>query len=1100
MRSVQKALVSKLFLLLLTVGVSAVAIVSFSNFSNTGLSALSESNGIKLAETGEKPSQELPEQAVGNLSSQIAAGNLQDTASKSLQEKPASAKSNTLGSGGGGGFSGGGNSSSGGSGSGSSGSGGGGHVGSIESTAPLSELEPIKIESGLVFYETFDDLNSIIEKRGYCSWSGPLCTVDSNIDFVQGLDGNAVQFGIEPVNFLGPINYQNYLVYDVNYVGTVEFWVKPTDLGSIYNSDIYLNYKLGTRKSGNMVSVLFQYFRDYFLSVEENPLGWHKVGISWECRDTNHVIFFADEKIMDIYSDNCGKYPPRVSALIVGNPYISEPSYDAIDNLKVYSIAKTKEQITEEYRQRMPNRKPTIESFSPLADPIVPVGSVQEFSVTASDPYGLPLTYKWFVNGMQASEDSNVFLFSPTEDNREYAVKVVVSNGAYWTVKEWHVNPPNYEFMEGMNYVAWWYNQYSLPESDVYLEELLIDGVEWISILVTQYQSTTSSTEIYPVGSKTPTDESIAHAIATAKSLGYKVMLKPHVDPLSGWRGDISFYNEADWNAWFSSYKTFINHYAELANSNNVDLFMVGTELKGTSPREGDWREVIDGIRQRYSGILTYAANYDEYNTIEWWDAVEYIGIDAYFALTSKLDPTVAELEQAWQPIAQQIKEFSEENNKKILFTEIGYQSVDGTNIHPWYSTGAIDLNEQADAYNAFLNIYNDKNWVQGIVWWNWEAWGDQGGPADSDFTTRNKPAELVIRERWAGINRPPITVIQTYSFESGSEGWVFNSVPGFFSVPGSGWANGSLRLTSVDANTFGFWASPSEIQILADKLYFVRYKVSTDESDPARVPQIRPRYNAQSEQKAAYLVVPTAYGQASAAPTVDGRNYYLFFKPPESSIGKAGMDKLYLSFDLTNFDVSDNPTASVFLQEAEVSTIETSSVIFREVKRYTFDYGEEGWTHFGAPLAFNEPSYSNYNGMLKMTANDKNTFGFWRSPNELPAESGKLYRLRFKVSSDVADREKVPQFRLRVNLFSEEYASVELVTSNNGAESSPVNGEVKEYESYFTLPENTPTPSPAGMYVSFDLVNIGVDEQADTSIMLDELIVEEAVNLTVFK
>ena len=45
------------------------------------------------------------------------------------------------------------------------------------------------------------------------------------------------------------------------------------------------------------------------------------------------------------------------------------------------------------------------------------------------------------------------------------------------------------------------------------------------------------------------------------------------------------------------------------------------------------WWELIANIRQSYSGQLTYAANFDNYQEVYFWDQLDLIGINAYFPL-----------------------------------------------------------------------------------------------------------------------------------------------------------------------------------------------------------------------------------------------------------------------------------------------------------------------------------------------------------------------------------------------------------------------------------------------------------------------------------
>jgi hypothetical protein len=311
---------------------------------------------------------------------------------------------------------------------------------------------------------------------------------------------------------------------------------------------------------------------------------------------------------------------------------------------------------------------------------------------------------------------------------------------------------------KGISYASWWPGLYSDPDADLALANLADTGANWISLIVTQYQDTLTSTIIYPTPG-TPTDADLIHVITQAHSLGLKVMLKPHVDIASDpnlWRSYIGQgFTETEWNAWFASYQDFINHYAQLAQIYGVEQFCVGTELGVSQSRATDWREVIAGVRSNYNGPLTYAANHGDETSISWWDAVDYIGVDAYYALASENDPTVAELKAAWQPHISTLETLASTWNKPIIFTEIGYRSQDGASQHPWDAqiSGTVDLQEQADAYQATFESVFDQSWFAGMYWWAWETDLFQGGPCDDDYTPYDKPAEDVLRA-WYGAPR----------------------------------------------------------------------------------------------------------------------------------------------------------------------------------------------------------------------------------------------------------------------------------------------------------------------------------------------------------
>ncbi|MBN2392007.1 MAG: hypothetical protein JXR84_14865 [Anaerolineae bacterium] len=314
---------------------------------------------------------------------------------------------------------------------------------------------------------------------------------------------------------------------------------------------------------------------------------------------------------------------------------------------------------------------------------------------------------------------------------------------------------------EGIAYVSWWFDQYESSSSDESLTKLEDTGAEWISILATWYQDVVTSTDIYSHAEKTPTDAGIIHAIETAHALGLKVMLKPHLDLYADsahWRGQIGeeFTTEAEWDAWFESYQAFINHYAQIAADYDVEQFCVGTELDGTAVEELRWRELITGtggITGVYTGPLVYAANHTYTNTVMFWDALDYIGIDAYYVVAVTTTATVDDFKMGWTAPISFLENLAEEWDRQIIFTEIGYRSIDGAGMAPWAYEGnpALDLQEQADLYQAFFETVYPQDWFAGVFLWSWDTNPMQGGPCDRGYSPLDKPAEIVLREFFGG-------------------------------------------------------------------------------------------------------------------------------------------------------------------------------------------------------------------------------------------------------------------------------------------------------------------------------------------------------------
>ncbi|MGD9131153.1 MAG: hypothetical protein PVH73_06220 [Candidatus Bathyarchaeota archaeon] len=324
-------------------------------------------------------------------------------------------------------------------------------------------------------------------------------------------------------------------------------------------------------------------------------------------------------------------------------------------------------------------------------------------------------------------------------------------------------------FQKGLSYSCWSNNDFGSSVSDESLRLLTETGTEWIALCFSWIQSSTTSHDIHLSSSGTPTPESLKHAITTAHSLGLKVMLKPMVEAVEReetlsypvWRGEIQPSDE-----WFESYSEFINFFAEFAEENGVELFSVGCEYKATTGEKEQWETVIQGVRERYSGPIVYSADWTNYQNIEWWDSVDYVGIDAYFPLSVlKYDPAFDELKNAWNNYADEIEAWLSTVNKPVILTEIGYRSGDGTNMAPsnYWSDMPIDLQEQMDCYEAAFQTLWKRSWFYGFYWWTWTYNPTDGGPNDSSHTPQGKPAQEVITQ-WYSMDRQVAVIDQSFT------------------------------------------------------------------------------------------------------------------------------------------------------------------------------------------------------------------------------------------------------------------------------------------------------------------------------------------------
>jgi hypothetical protein len=313
----------------------------------------------------------------------------------------------------------------------------------------------------------------------------------------------------------------------------------------------------------------------------------------------------------------------------------------------------------------------------------------------------------------------------------------------------------------GVAYVSWSPDDYASAGSKESLSALKNTGANYVSVLVTQFVSCSTSNTIFADPQLTPTDAAVTDAINDAHALGMGVLLKPQllcVDGSCG-QGDLA---PTDPAAWFASYKTFINHYAQIAQNNGVELFCVGCELNqlDTSNYSANWSAVINGVRAVYNGPLTYAAGWWTYARIPFWGLLDYAGIDAYFPLSNARTPSVTALVDAWSQYdyhgtqrdwTQEIQTWQATVQKPVIFTEIGYRSVDYTAQDPgnWQKKGAYNANGQANCYSAALQVFANKSWFAGMFWWSWSPDPNAGRARDTGYTPQHKPAQNVLISYW---------------------------------------------------------------------------------------------------------------------------------------------------------------------------------------------------------------------------------------------------------------------------------------------------------------------------------------------------------------
>jgi hypothetical protein len=311
-----------------------------------------------------------------------------------------------------------------------------------------------------------------------------------------------------------------------------------------------------------------------------------------------------------------------------------------------------------------------------------------------------------------------------------------------------------------------------------YVDEVADLGCDAVCFKLSGFQENKYSVRVYMDVRKIMPLDRLGRLVAHAHDRGLKVMLLPIVVPDAPldneWRGEYAPGEGKKWSQWFVSYTAFIHYWAKFALANRVEMLSVGSELISSEVHTLQWRNLISSTRGivKDNVLLTYSANWDHYEKIGFWDLLDVVGMTSYHRLAEKDQgtPSVGQLKERWLPIKRRIEAFSQRVDRPIFFTEVGWCSLSGATYEPWdyYRIAGVNLQEQANAYQAYMETWQDSPFVGGMIFWEWST--NDGGPQDRGYTPKNKPAgdllaQWLAARRAATASRPasrPATSPQT--------------------------------------------------------------------------------------------------------------------------------------------------------------------------------------------------------------------------------------------------------------------------------------------------------------------------------------------------
>jgi hypothetical protein len=336
------------------------------------------------------------------------------------------------------------------------------------------------------------------------------------------------------------------------------------------------------------------------------------------------------------------------------------------------------------------------------------------------------------------------------------------------TGQAWHKLPPGREgfYTAGLSGVRgitvgpiessqWPERGYGTARSALLVDQLSQMGTTWISVTPFGRIWSLSSQSIrmdfeapYP-GNRA----ALRRMVEQAHARGLKVLLIPHLwVETGGWRGEIDPGSPAGWEAYQRSYRDFVLAWASLAEEAGADAFSIGVECKSWSGRfDATWRALIADVRGAFTGLLTYSANWDEADGVTFWDALDLIGVNAFYPLAHHGGASFAEYLEGAARARDALGRLSAALDMPAWFVEVGYTTRRDAAIEPWLwpddmAQVTLDENEQARALAAVFEAFLPERWFAGFFVWRYYADLDDISQEDAwGFSPHGKLAEPLL-------------------------------------------------------------------------------------------------------------------------------------------------------------------------------------------------------------------------------------------------------------------------------------------------------------------------------------------------------------------
>jgi hypothetical protein len=332
-------------------------------------------------------------------------------------------------------------------------------------------------------------------------------------------------------------------------------------------------------------------------------------------------------------------------------------------------------------------------------------------------------------------------------------------------------------FICGVQLPDWWVNEFS-PYVEPTLDKIVKKAkANWI-----QYNPIPEITQFYPTpiivreGENGTPEKELIKIITQAHKRGLKVFLNPFVWPFFVKDPSPKYHSDDWWRAYEAQWRPIISYYAKIAQQYRVE--MINFSMWPSSVDSNDETrtvdelalQLLDSIRSIYK--YSICISYDPYGPdLNVYGKSDNLGFGIWdfwpYQLSDSKNPQVAEMiKKLAEGLDGHLGVLSSRWGKQIILSTISSSSYDGTVIgKPYWESQLyyykddikvpIDVQEQADAYEAILQTVSGRSWIKGAFSFNYNYWDS----IDKAPSIRTKPAELVVAKWFKWMNPFRVTL-----------------------------------------------------------------------------------------------------------------------------------------------------------------------------------------------------------------------------------------------------------------------------------------------------------------------------------------------------